>query len=211
MRYKNGIVCILLVSLAACAPRTFRQSWIKEKAPAVFWARFETTRGFVDIEARREWSPAGVDRLYQLIHRGYFTNIPIYRVVPGFVAQFGSLDSAATAPWRQNILNDEPVAKSNTVGTLSFARAGKNTRSDQFFINYADNIRLDTSGRAIGVTGFPVLAVVTAGMDSVKAFTPYNDEPRRRLPPNTDAIAFFREKYPKMDFIKKAYLLKKPR
>jgi cyclophilin family peptidyl-prolyl cis-trans isomerase len=200
---------IVIALLASCSTTKFKTGWTKQKAPAQFTARFETTDGNFTIEAHREWSPAGVDRLYQLIKHGYFTDVPIYRVVPGFVAQFGLLDSVKTAPWNKVELPDEPVITGNTSGTLAFARAGKNTRGTQFYINLADNAKLDTSGQTRGIPGFPVLAKVTSGMDVVLKFFPYEDAPRRNLPKRKDAILFFKEKYAEMDYIKKAVLVKK--
>jgi peptidyl-prolyl cis-trans isomerase A (cyclophilin A) len=202
----------VLIFFAGCSPKTFKSKWAKESAPPQFAARFETTDGIFEIEAHREWSPKGVDRLYQLIKHGYFTNIPVYRVVPNFVAQFGGFDTVANKNWEQTKLPDEPVVKSNLKGTLSFARAGRQTRSNQLFINLADNIRLDTSGTSTaGVIGFPVIASVTSGMEVVAKFFSYNDEPRRNMKRGTDPLIMFKEKYPQMDYIQKAYLLKKKR
>jgi cyclophilin family peptidyl-prolyl cis-trans isomerase len=196
--------------LAACSPKSFKSKWAKEEAPAQFSARFETTEGVFDIEARREWSPEGVDRLYQLIRHGYFTNTPVYRVVPNFVAQFGGFDTVANKNWEQTKLPDEPVVKSNLKGTMAFARGGKQSRATQFFINMADNVRLDTSGASTsGVTGFPVIAQVTSGMEVVLKFFSYNDEPRRNIKRGTDPLVLFKEKYPEMDYIKKADLLRR--
>ncbi|MCU0373764.1 MAG: peptidylprolyl isomerase [Chitinophagaceae bacterium] len=214
MRYTKLFAGLLsgMALLSGCSSSTtFRQKWTKQKAPEVFKARFETTQGNFDIEARREWSPAGVDRLYQLIKHSYFTNIPVYRVVPNFVAQFGSLDTTQTNPWDKTTLPDEPVKQSNLKGTISFARAGKNTRGHQLYININDNVRLDTSGTGMGVPGFPVVAKLTAGYDSVLRFHSYGDEPRRNLRSQANAGAFLQEKYPKMAYIKKANLLKKGR
>lgn len=207
---RNTIFLLILIFFASCSPKSFKSKWAKEEAPAQFFARFETTEGIFDIEARREWSPKGVDRLYQLLKHGYFSNTPVYRVVPNFVAQFGGFDTLANKNWEQTKLPDEPVVKSNLKGTMAFARGGKQSRSTQFFINMADNIRLDTSGVSIaGVNGFPVIAQVTSGMEVVLKFFSYNDEPRRNMKRGTDPLLMFKEKYPDMDYIKKGFLLKK--
>jgi len=204
------IFLVVITMFSACSPKAFKSKWTKDEAPAKFTARFETTDGNFDIEAHREWSPKGVDRLYQLIKYGYFTNIPVYRVMPNFVAQFGGLDTNTNKNWDQTKIPDEPVVKSNLKGTLAFARGGKQSRQTQLFINLADNIRLDTSGTStVSVIGFPVLANVTAGMEVVTKFFSYNDEPRKNMQRGTDPILMFKEKYPEMDFIKKAYLVKK--
>ncbi len=204
-----AVFLLVITFFAACSPKSFKTKWTKEKAPEKFVARFETTDGDFEIEAHREWSPKGVDRLYQLIKHGYFANTPVYRVVPNFVAQFGGFDTVANKNWEQTKLPDEPVVQSNVKGTLAFARAGRQSRNNQLFVNLADNVRLDTSGTSTaGVNGFPVIARVTMGMEVVAKFFSYNDEPRRNLKRGTDALVMFKEKYPQMDYIKKAYLLK---
>ncbi|MFK8060776.1 MAG: peptidylprolyl isomerase, partial [Polaribacter sp.] len=81
------LLCILIMS--SCATKKFKEKWLKKEAPAIFKARFETTKGNFDIEAVREWSPKAVDRLYQMIKNKYYVDMPIFRVVPKFVAQFG--------------------------------------------------------------------------------------------------------------------------
>ncbi len=202
-----GIIGLLIGCKTSEAP--FKNRWTKQKAPAVFKARFETTKGIFEIEANRQWSPKGVDRFYQLIKNGYYSNIPVYRVVPNFVAQFGSLDTALNLPWEKIKLEDEPVVESNELGTIAFARGGKHTRGTQIFINIKNNTqRLDTLGTAIGVPGFPVIAKITTGLDVATAFFSYNDAPRRNMRNEKDIYAYLLKDYPKMDYIKKAFILK---
>ena len=110
--------------------------WTEETAPDYFIAKFETTKGAFEVESKKEWSPEGVDRLYQLIKNGYYTDIGIFRVVPGYVAQFGiHNDSTVTAAWRKVKLIDEPVVEQNTKGAMSFARGGPKSRTTQLFVN----------------------------------------------------------------------------
>src|SRR6185312_8282899 len=93
------------------------------------------------------WSPNGEQRLYELVTDGFFKDIAFFRVLTGFVAQFGiSGDPATAAKWENATINDDPVVASNVAGTLTFATAGPNTRTTQLFINLADNTRLDADG-----------------------------------------------------------------
>lgn len=200
---------LLLLVLASCgSPRVFRQHWLKEKAPGYFKARFETTEGDFEMEAYREWSPAAVDRLYQLIRHQYFNGAPLYRVLPDFVAQFGSPDSARNAPWNTVLVPDEPVIKTNAKGVIAFARSGKNSRSNQIFINTKDNHRLDTL-HYNGVTGFPGIAVVTKGMETALRFHSYGEKVHAvpdSLHGNPDG--YLRRHFPELDYIKKAVIIK---
>ncbi len=112
-------------------------------APKTFKAKFETTKGDFTVEIERAMSPAAADRFYQLVRSGYFDNIAVYRVVPDFVAQFGATDSLRMKKWTTIKVPDEPVLMGNHRGTVSFARAGKETRGTDVFINLKDNNRLD--------------------------------------------------------------------
>ena len=198
-----------LLLITSCASKKFNPKWLKKEAPVTFKARFETTQGNFDIVARRAWSPKGVDRLYQLIKYGYYDDVAIYRVVPNFVAQFGiHNDSLINKSWSRGI-DDEPVLAKNDSMTLSFARGGVKTRSNQIFINLKDNHRLDKLDYS-GVKGFPVIAKVIKGKENVlKFYDGYGD----KLGYKQDSIIkfgnkFLREKFPKVDYIKKAYIIK---
>ena len=202
-------LCVVLL-LASCASKKFKEKWLEKEAPGTFKARFETTQGNFDIEAVREWSPAGVDRLYQLIAHNYYEDVSIFRVVPKFVAQFGiHNDTLINNAWGERGVKDEPVLQKNDSMTIAFARGGVETRSNQIFINLKKNYRLDKLAYS-GVTGFPVIAKVIDGQENVlKFYGGYGD----KLGYKQDSVAkfgnaFLREKYPKVDYIKKAYILK---
>jgi len=206
---KITLLCFTLL-LLSCSKKIFNEKWTKEQAPKYFKARFETTQGNFDIEAKREWSPQGVDRLYQLIKSGFYTDIAIYRVVPRFVAQFGISDhKVLNDNWRHYKLDDETVIKSNNEMSISFARGGKKSRSTQIFINLKNNARLDKLDYG-GVKGFPVIAQVTKGKENIKKFyNGYGEKPGRKQ----DSISlygndFLKRKYPKIDYITKAYIIK---
>ena len=206
---KKITLLLALIMLASCAPKKFNEKWLKTEAPTTFKARFETTQGNFDIVARRAWSPKGVDRLYQLIKYGYYDDIAIYRVVPNFVAQFGiHNDTIINKSWGKGV-DDEPVLAKNEAMSLSFARGGVKTRSNQIFINLKDNHRLDALDYS-GVKGFPVIAKVIVGKEVVlKFYNGYGDKLGRKQDSITEfGNAFLRKKFPKVDYIKKAYFIK---
>ena len=203
------LICIAAL-ICSCNPKLFKEKWVKEQAPTTFKARFETTKGNFDILSIRSNSPEGIDRLYQLIKRGFYTNIAIYRVVPNFVVQFGiHNDSLINTKWREYKIPDEKVLQSNDSMTLSFARGGIETRSTQLFINIKDNKRLDKLTYS-GVEGFPVVAKVTNGMEIVHQFySGYGERPaKKQRQINSLGNDFLRKEYPELDYITKAYIIK---
>ena len=209
MKFGHTIL-LLLIALISCQPELFSTKWTTQKAPATFKARFETTHGTFDIQAVREWSPAGVDRLYQLLKYGYYKDMAIFRVVPGYVVQFGiSNDTILNRAWNSYKVPDEPVLKENTFGTISFARGGPDSRGTQLFINIGNNSpRLDTINYK-DVIGFPVVAEVTTGMDNVtQFFGEYANYPISRQ----DSILkygneWLQRNYPELDYIENAFLI----
>jgi len=207
---KRILVLATVILISSCATKKFKEKWLKKEAPATFKARFETTKGNFDIDAVREWSPNGVDRLYQLIKNEYYQDVAIFRVVPNFVAQFGiHNDTLINNAWQKRGIEDEPVIKKNDSMTISFARGGVNTRSNQIFINLKENYRLDELAYS-GVTGFPVVAKVIAGQDNVlKFYDGYGDNLGRKQGEVAKlGNEFLRKEYPKVDYILKAYILK---
>ena len=122
-------------------------SKLTEKAPESFKVQFDTTKGKFTVAVTRSLSPNGADRFYNMVRSGYFKDIAFFRVIPGFMAQFGVHgDPAVSAKWREASIADDPVKGSNTRGTITFATAGPDTRTTQLFINFADNTRLDGMG-----------------------------------------------------------------
>jgi peptidyl-prolyl cis-trans isomerase A (cyclophilin A) len=174
---------------------------LKAKAPAVFKAKFSTTAGDFVVEVHRDWAPLGADRFYNLVRNGYFTNAAFFRVVKGFVVQFGlSASPAVNKVWSVARFQDDPVLQSNKRGTLVFATAGPNTRTTQLFINYADNARLDAMG-------FAPFGSVVEGMDVVdKIFPGYREKPQQDLI-TSQGDAYLKANFPMIDKIKLAQIL----
>ncbi len=177
-------------------------------APESFRVEFETTKGEFTVEVTRAWAPRGADRFHRLVTEGYFTDIRFFRVLPGFMAQFGlSGDPALNARMDSMRISDDPVAQSNKRGTLTFATAGPNTRSNQLFINYGDNVRLDEMG-------FSPLGRVVDGMDVVDAlYGEYGEGVPNGAGPSQDSIAkkgneYLQRAFPRLDHIKSAAIVK---
>jgi peptidyl-prolyl cis-trans isomerase A (cyclophilin A) len=134
---------------AAAGPSLLRPSSLNEHAPATFKAKFTTTKGDFVVEVTRAWAPLGADRFYNLVKNHFFDGAAFFRVLPGFVAQFGlSAKPEVSRVWAYATIKDDPVTQSNLRGYLTFATAGPNTRTTQLFINLADNQNLDGMGFA---------------------------------------------------------------
>ena len=183
-------------------------SELKEKAPDVYKAKFDTSKGPFVIEVHREWAPLGADRFYNLVKNGYYDDCRFFRVIDGFMAQIGMNGTPAIqSAWTSARLPDDPVKQSNKKGFVTFAHAGPNSRTTQFFINYGDNASLDKQG-------FPPFGQVTSGMDVVeKLYSGYGDGPPRGRGPSQGQItaegnAYLTKDFPKLDYVKKATIEK---
>jgi len=177
---------------------------LNAKAPELFDVKFETTRGDFVVAVHRAWAPLGADRFYNLVKSGFFTSEAFFRVVPGFVVQFGlSPDPAVNRAWRSADIKDDPVKESNKRGTITFATAGPNTRTTQLFINFADNSGLDRQG-------FAPFGLVTSGMDVVdKIYSGYGQQPDQGAI-TAQGSAYLQQNFPKLDTIKSATVVPAP-
>jgi peptidyl-prolyl cis-trans isomerase A (cyclophilin A) len=180
---------------------------LTEKAPETFKAQFDTTKGKFTIEVTRSLSPNGADRFYNLIRSGYFKDVAFFRVVPGFMCQFGIHgEPNISAKWREAAIPDDPVKGSNTRGTITFATAGPNTRTTQLFINFADNVNLDSMG-------FSPFGKVTEGMDVVdKINSEYGEGAPSGRGPHQGRVqmegnAYLKKDFPNLDYIKSAAII----
>jgi peptidyl-prolyl cis-trans isomerase A (cyclophilin A) len=171
---------------------------LKAKAPDIFKTQFTTTKGVFVIEVHRDWSPLGADRFYNLVKNGFLNNAHFFRVVPGFVVQFGlSPSPAVNKVWKDTVIQDDPVKQTNTKGTVTFASRGPNTRTSQLFINLGENGRLDGMG-------FSPFGKITEGMDVVeKLYTGYGEAPDQgRI--QTEGKPYLDKNFPLLDSIKLA-------
>jgi peptidyl-prolyl cis-trans isomerase A (cyclophilin A) len=172
---------------------------LKERAPNVFKARFDTTAGIFVIEVHADWAPRGADRFYNLVKNGYYDGCRFFRVVPGFVVQFGiNGDAAIQRNWTNATIPDDKVTQGNTRGFVTFAKSSEpNSRTTQLFVNFADNSRLNRQG-------FAPFGKVTLGMEVVdKIFSGYGEKPDQdRI--EKEGNAYLTKNFPKLDYIKKA-------
>lgn len=174
---------------------------LTEKAPDSFKVRFDTTKGAFTIEVTRALAPIGADRFYNLVRSGYFKDIEFFRVIPGFMVQFGIHgDPKVAAAWQTARISDDLVKTSNARGTISFATSGPNTRTTQMFINYADNSRLDGMG-------FSPFGKVTAGMEVVDKINSESGESPDQGRIQAQGNAYLKKDFPNLDSIKSATIL----
>jgi len=171
---------------------------LKAKAPAIFKARFTTTKGDFVIEVHRDWSPLGADRFYNLVKNGFYNRAHFFRVVSGFVVQFGlSPTPGVNTAWHDATIQDDPVTQTNSKGSITFATSGPNTRTTQLFISLGDNARLDAMG-------FSPFGKVIEGMDVVeKLYSGYGEAPDQgRI--QAEGKPYLDANFPQLDSIKLA-------
>jgi peptidyl-prolyl cis-trans isomerase A (cyclophilin A) len=193
---------------AASKAKLRTPSALTEKAPDMYRAKFDTTKGVFVIEVHRDWAPLGADRFYNLVKNGFYDDVRFFRVLDNFMAQFGiNGDPAVMAAWRSANLRDDPAKESNKRGYVTFATGGPNTRTTQVFINFKDNTGLDSQG-------FTPFGQVVEGMDVVdKLYSGYGEGAPRGQGPDQgraqmEGNAYLAKSFPKLDYIKKATIEK---
>lgn len=182
---------------------------LNRTAPDSFRARFETSEGEFVVLVRREWAPRGADRFYNLVRNGFYDGVRFFRVLDGFVAQFGIHgDPRVFAAWREAAIRDDPVVASNVRGTLSFATSGADSRTTQVFINYGDNSQLDAMG-------FAPFGEVVQGMGVVdRLYAGYGEGAPNGSGPNQGRIqaegnAYLDEAFPELDRVERAVIVER--
>ncbi len=201
-------IASLMLALVIAAP-AYSQSLgnpaaLKEQAPPVYRVDFDTTKGPFVIEVHRDWAPNGADRFYNLVKNGFYDNTRFFRVIEGFMAQFGvNGDPKVSAVWKEARIKDDPVRVSNKRTFVTFATAGPNTRTTQIFISYGDNSNLDSQG-------FAPFGQVVSGMKVVDSlYNGYGEgAPHRRGPDQgrvqSEGNAYLASAFPNLDYTKKA-------
>ena len=197
-------------------PVLLEPSKLNEEAPETFQAKFTTTEGDFVIEFHRDWAPHGVDRAYNLIKSGFYDGVAFFRVMEGFMAQFGIHNApAVNEAWMEATTEADPMnEQSNTRGMVTFAqrknpKTGQSdpaTRTTHMFINYTNNQALDQQN-------FIPVGKVVEGMDVVdKLYPGYGGGPPTG-PSQKLAMEqgkpYFEQNFPKLDYIEDANIVDK--
>lgn len=185
-----------------------RSPEVNQTAPATFKARFQTSKGDFVIEAHRDWAPLGVDRFYNLVKNGFYDDVRFFRVLKGFMAQFGiNGDPRISSVWRGATIADDPVKAKNTPGMVSYAMGGPSTRTSQLFINYIDN------SQGLDPQGFSPIGQVVEGMDVVQnLYGDYGEGAPRGAGPDQGRIqaegnGYLKAEFPNLDYVIKATIV----
>jgi peptidyl-prolyl cis-trans isomerase A (cyclophilin A) len=211
MRFQASILFAAALALgtvlaqgAAFAGNLSDPASLNEQSPPVYKAKFDTSKGSFVVEVNRAWAPNGADRFYNLVKNGFYDNTRFFRVIPGFMVQFGiNGDPNVAAAWRDADIKDDPVKQSNMRGMITFATAGPNTRTTQVFINFDDNAALDGQG-------FSPFGKMVSGMDVVDSlYGGYGEGAPNGKGPNQGQIqqqgnSYLEKAFPKLDYIKQA-------
>jgi peptidyl-prolyl cis-trans isomerase A (cyclophilin A) len=202
------VACLLLVVLAVSVPAAARAEEKQKQSPDSFKVKFETSKGVFVIEVNRNSAPIGADRFHQAVTDGFYDGCRFFRVLDGFMAQFGiNGDPKVQKKWKQATIKDDPVTLSNKRGTISFATSGKNSRTTQLFINFGDNSRLDEYG-------FAPFGKVVDGMKVVDSlYNGYGEAAPEGNGPSQSKVqaegnVYLIKEFPKLDFIKTARVVK---
>ncbi len=201
---RSSFSVVGLVLAIACKDSAPARVAVTGPAPATFHVSFQTSKGAFVVEVTRSWAPSGADRFYALVSEGFFDENRFFRVLPGFIAQFGANDDKKrNEQWEKKPIADDPVREKNTRGTLTFASEGPNSRTHQLFVNLKDNASLDGQG-------FAPIGRVVQGMSAVDSlYDDYGETPRYQLIA-TLGNSYLTRMFPKLDYIKTATLVRAP-
>jgi peptidyl-prolyl cis-trans isomerase A (cyclophilin A) len=200
-----AIVAMFALSFAGCSGGAKHGASESSAAPSpgasTYRVLLETSRGPVVIDVDPSLAPNGARHFRELVEAKYFDGARFYRVVPGFVVQWGAAaDPAVTKKWSANI-PDDPVNGSNVRGTVAFAATGQpNSRSTHLFINLGNNGRLDGMG-------FAPIGKVESGMPAVDdIYAGYGEQPDQGMIA-AHGNAYLEKQFPKLDYIKTARIV----
>jgi homoserine O-acetyltransferase len=182
----------------------------QQRAPDVFTARFETTRGPFVVEVTRALAPRGADRFYNLIRSGFYDDSRFYRSTRDFV-QFGIPGDPIISPfWRNRQMPDDSVKASNLRGSFAYAMTGPNARTTQIYILRKDRAYQDAQG-------FAPFGRVVKGMEVVDSlYAEYGEtsgggmRAGKQAPLFEGGNAYLDKNYPKLDHLIRATIVEGP-
>jgi len=141
-----------------------------DKVPAHPHIEMVTSLGTIKLELDGKQAPLTVSYFLQLVESGFYRGTVFHRVIPGFMAQGGGYTpSLKLKETDETIPNESGNGLTNARGTIAMARTGDpHSANSQFFINVADNARLDPKKDAYrGSWGYTVFGSVIEGMEVV--------------------------------------------
>ena len=206
--YSRSLLLLAIAALlAGCSKAPSRSATARsEHAPDVYRVKFQTSKGDFLLQVNKAWAPLGAERFFQLVQSGFYDGARFFRVLSGFMAQFGIAgDPKVQSLWRMSPILDDPVKQTNSKGRITFAKSGANSRTTQVFINLVDNARLDSGG-------FAPFGEVVNGMDVVeRLYSGYGEGYPRGGGPKQDLIQmqgneYLEKDFPRLDLVKKASL-----
>lgn len=202
-RRRTGMLSLLAaLCLAGCAGDVLESPKVRsagsKAAEGSYLVTLETTRGEVVVEVFPGWAPKGAERFRELVEDGFYDGCRFFRVVPGFIVQFGiNGDPAVHAKWRGKIA-DDPVTQSNKRGTLTFATSGPGSRTTQLFVNLGDNTA------SLDGQGFSPFARVVSGMQYIDAITSEYGESPQQGAIEGEGNSYLERNFPNLDYVKAA-------
>lgn len=171
-------------------------------APEHFKVKFNTTKGDFVVDVHRHWAPLGADRFHQLVKEGFYDGCKFFRVIPGFVVQFGiNGDPAVNGKYQENKIPDDRFSKPNVRGTITFATSGENSRTSQLFISVGDN---SAGGKSdLDAQKFTPFGHVIEGLEEVvdSISSEYDEkEINQKMIANVGNV-YLDERFPNLDYI----------
>ena len=173
------------------------------RSPNRYAVRFETSKGPFVVEVERVLAPQGADRFYELVTIGFFDDVRFYRIVPGFIVQFGKHGTVSVNDaWANATIPDDPMKSSNVRGTVAFAANGPNSRATELFINVGENgSKLDRQ------RVFAPFGRVTEGMAIVDQLNAEYGEVPNHARIARQGNAYLQRWFPALDYIRAAQVV----
>lgn len=133
-------------------------------------AVINTNLGKIEIELFQDKSPVTVKNFISYVTDGSYNGTIFHRVIGNFIVQGGHYDiNLAPRKRKSPIINEASNGLKNKRGTLAMSRRiGKDSATNQFFMNINDNKVLDHVDNTDEGYGYAVFAKITKGIDILK-------------------------------------------